>query len=84
MNNRSCWVFQTRIGRFFDWPRCCSSVKARCGDSPCVMPSGQPKSLAAPSAPIYEMTSISINSELNSLALERFDCEPMGISGFPR
>ena len=48
----------SRSGRSFGWPRCCSSVKARCGDSPCVTPSGQPKSLAAPSAPIYEMTSM--------------------------
>src|SRR5580765_7044139 len=48
---------RSRSGRSFAWPRCCSSVKARCGDSPCVTPSGQPKSLTAPSAPIYEMTS---------------------------
>jgi len=46
-----------RGDRSFARPRCCSSVKARCGDWPSVTPSGQPKSLAAPSAPIYEMIS---------------------------
>ena len=38
--------------------RRCSSVAARCGDAPCVTPCSRPKSLAAPSALIYGMTSI--------------------------
>jgi hypothetical protein len=42
--------------RSFARLRCCSSVKAHCGDSPCVTPSRQAKSLASPSAPIYDMT----------------------------
>ncbi len=35
----------------------CSSVTARRGDAPYVTPRGRPKSLTAPSVPIYEMTS---------------------------
>ena len=44
-------------GGSFDCLRCCSSVTARCGDAPFLTPSRQPKSLAAPSALIYEMAS---------------------------
>jgi hypothetical protein len=47
----------SRSGGSFGRLRRCSSVTARCGDAPCVAPRIRPKSLAAPSAAIYEMTS---------------------------
>jgi hypothetical protein len=46
-----------RNGRSLGRPRCCSSLTARRGDARCLTPSRRPKSLAAPSAAIYEMTS---------------------------
>src|ERR1700720_171934 len=62
---------ENRSGRSFCRPRCCSSVAAPLRGCSLLTPRGQPKSLTAPSAAIYEMPSSMSARHGNRLGFER-------------